>query len=67
MTAREKKIVWAIAQGIIKAKDMTIEERQETVSQAFKGAMNGMEDYATVAMCMLLGVASTPDNEQSTD
>ena len=65
MTAREKKVVWAIAQGITAAQQMTPAERQQAITLAFDGAMHGMCDYACAAMCLLLGAASAPDDNQS--
>lgn len=66
MTPREKRIVWAIAQGIEAAEEMEPAERQQAVEQAFNGAMHSMRDYACIAMCLLLGAASAPD-EQNTN
>lgn len=66
MTPREKKIVWAIAQGIEAAEEMEPAERQQAVARAFDGAMHSMRDYACIAMCLLLGAASAPD-EQNTN
>ena len=67
MTPREKRIVWAIAQGIEAAQEMEPDERQQAVRQAFNGAMHSMRDYACVAMCLLLGAASAPADEQGTN
>ena len=67
MTPREKRIVWAIAQGIEAAEEMEPAERQQAVTQAFNGAMHSMRDYACIAMCLLMGAASAPGDEQDTN
>lgn len=54
MTGREKKIVYAIAQGITAAQDMTAAERTAAIKAAFAGKLGGMRDYAVVAMCLLM-------------
>lgn len=54
MTGRERKIVFAIAQGISAAQAMSRDERAQSIEQAFKHGLSGMREYGLIAMCLLM-------------